>query len=938
MAKRYLGRPSDLSPDRLERAARSLHEIVPEDELALSNPSVQAVSSTTAVLTTKLNIPRRAGRRLVRPRIRERLQCGLNRPLTLVAAPAGFGKTTAVADWALGLPIPVAWVSLDRGDDEPSLFWTYALAALDRAHPGLAETPLTMLRAPRSPSWPTLLRAVVNSIAGHARDVVLVLDDYHAVASAEIHDSIAFLLEHPPTQLHLYLVSRGEPPLPLARLRARDQIVEVRADDLRFSPEEAAAFLDDVQGIQLPAVDVGRLTERTDGWAVGLQLAARSLPGHPDPAEYVATFAGSHRHVLRYLGDEVLAAQPNEVQDFLVRTAVLDRLCGPLCDALTGRTDGVNLLRRLEADGLFLFSLDDEGRWYRYDHLFTDLLRHRLVEEHPDEISSLNRKAADWLRANGLNAEAVRHLLAVPDPDAAATLIEQVALDLLLPGDVAAFLSLIRPLPEDAIACRPRLSLYFSVALIARVRLQEAEMWANRAERALILESERLLYGMVEGVRATLSSMRGDADGAIAHAEAARNAGVEGDPLFRITVWMPLGIASWLKRQMAAADAALETASRVSLEVGNLVGASVALTLRAEVAFQRGRLGLAADLCRQVIQLADVRAGTTVSSAAGAYIGLGGVLYQRNDLVGAKLAWDKALELGQRWEHAENQMEALTRLAYIHQARGQTGAVREAIDRAEALLQEVARAKAVVPWAPPFIAGSRMRLALRQGRLEDADTWIRERFPGDLSYQLQQFQHNREFEYLTLTRVFLAQGKLDEAARLLGTMLASAESDERIGHVVEILVVRSLVEARRGLPAAALATIARAVQLASAEGQTRVFLDEGQPLRALLVRLREREHRGSGIRRATDHLVAQFDAADGAPLSPTGVSPLIEPLSPREEEVLRLLAKGRSNAAIAGQLVVATSTVKTHLHHLFAKLGAADRFEAVARARELSLL
>src|SRR5579875_2482231 len=548
MVKRYLGRTADVSLARLEEVAAALASRA-ADELAsdraahavpAAEPGPKGRRGVTAndalpspvILSTKLHVPRAPSRLLSRPRVFQRLDRGLERPLTVLAAPAGFGKTTALCAWLPRVPGPAAWVSLDAGDNDPIQFWTYVLTALESAHPGLATPPLAMLQLPHPPPLATVLRTLINAIAALADDVVLVLDDYHLITAPAIHESIALLLAHPPPQLHLYLASRSEPPLPLARLRAYDQVSEIRADDLRFQPDEVAAWLGEVMGLRLSAEDTARLAERTDGWAAGLQLAAVSLQGPPDPSRFIASFGGSHRYVLTYLGDEVLAAQPPEVQSFLVQTAILERLCGPLCDALTGQHDGQAMLIRLEQANLFLIRLDDEGRWYRYDHLFRDLLRHRLREERSAEIPDLHRRAAGWLEGEGLIVEAVEHLLAIPDMEEAARLIEEAARGMLARNECAAVLSLVGRLPEEAIAARPRLCLYYAGALLSSGWLDDAEHWVARAESWFASAAEqkdsatrdsdgRDLDGEVASLRAALAAMRADAARAIHYAQIA---------------------------------------------------------------------------------------------------------------------------------------------------------------------------------------------------------------------------------------------------------------------------------------------------------------------------------------------------------------------------------------------------------------------------------
>jgi LuxR family maltose regulon positive regulatory protein len=975
MAKRYLGRTADVSLARLEEVAAALASLAADDlangagdePRAATEPlasdrtgsvvpaaephpgsrrvvTANVASPSSVVLSTKLHVPRASSRLLSRPRVFQRLDRGLERPLTVLAAPAGFGKTTALCAWLPRVPGPAAWVSLDAGDNDPIQFWTYVLTALESAHPGVATTPLAMLQLPHPPPLATVLRTLINAIAALADDVVLVLDDYHLITAPAIHESIALLLAHPPPQLHLYLASRSEPPLPLARLRAYDQVSEIRADDLRFQPDEVGAWLGEVMGLRLSAEDVARLAERTDGWAAGLQLAALSLQGHPDPSRFIASFGGSHRYVLTYLGDEVLAAQPPEIQSFLVRTAILERLCGPLCDALTGQRDGQAMLVRLEQANLFLIRLDDDGRWYRYDHLFRDLLRHRLREERSVEIPDLHRRAADWLKGEGLIAEAVEHLLAIPDAEEAACLIEQSTREMLVRNEYAAVLSLIGRLPEEAIAARPRLCLYHAGALLSSGRLDDAERWISYAERWFASASEqkdpatadpdrRDLAGEVASLKAALAAMRGDAATAIHYARTALEALPEQDAFSRASVVLTLGLAYDVNGDPQAADEALIEASRLSFAAENLPMATLALRLRAYLLMSQGRLQQAADLLHQVIQVSEARGGALAALAGGAYSGLATILYERNDLVGARLAAEKAIALGEQWANPEDEIDGLVRRMLVHQAEGQSRAALEAAQR----IEQIVRSNATFPWTRALAAAAGALLALRQGRLADAERWADEHELSAADDAPDSTSLSQTFERIVYARVLIARQRLAEVAELLGRLQPQAETEARIGNLVGILALQALVWQARGESATALETLERAVSLALPEGYVRVFVDEGAPMRSLLARLRERQHKGSVPRRYVDTLLAAFEST-AAPPRDAARPRLIDPPSAREREVLRLLARGRSNQEIARELVVAVSTVKTHVHNLYAKLQAADRLEAVMRARELGLL
>ncbi len=565
MAKRYLGRAEEVTLARLEEAAVALaaqagaaaskpttssHLVgrnaaaagaaldahmpahpqspaqparsVPPRAFHPPAPPMRVAGSPAPLLATKLHIPHVATPVIERPHMRQRLRRGLEVPLTLLAAPAGFGKTTALEDWLRSERVPAAWVSLDAGDDDPTQFWTYVLTAMRQVWPRIGAMALTMLQSLHPPSLPAIARTVLNAVAAQRRAVVLVLDDYHLITSPAIHESIAALLEHPPSQLHLYLTARGEPPLPIARFRVNGWVNEISADHLRFRPDEVATFLADVLDVRLSVDDVLALAERTDGWAAGVHLAGLSLQGHPDPAQFIASFGGSHRHVVTYLGEEVLAAQPREIRDFLRHTAILDRLCAPLCDAITSRQDSQSLLERLARANLFLVPLDDEGQWYRYFHLFAELLRHRLRQEDGALLPELHRRAARWLQTEGEVIAAVEHWLAVPDAVAAAEAVEAAAPDMLKPGELPALLALLARLPEEVIGERPALCLAYARALSTRGQGEAAERWITQAERALKrhtsddarpehdVQAHRALESEVKNARALLASWNDD--------------------------------------------------------------------------------------------------------------------------------------------------------------------------------------------------------------------------------------------------------------------------------------------------------------------------------------------------------------------------------------------------------------------------------------------
>ncbi|HEX6796473.1 MAG TPA: LuxR C-terminal-related transcriptional regulator [Ktedonobacterales bacterium] len=994
MLKRYLGRTDVLTVARLEATAATLDAAARTEAnapardaashrghsqaSARQHASASASTSTStasratsprspdlassALLATKLHVPRTASSLVERPLVMARLADGLERALTLVSAPAGFGKTTALAQWARnvgasgGRPVPVAWVALDASDDDPVQFWLYVLAALERAMPGIAATALSMLRGPRPGPAPieAVLRALLNDIAAlpAERHLALVLDDYHRITAPAIHEAVALLLEHPPAQLHLYLAGRSEPPLPLARLRVRDQTVELRAPDLRFAPTEVAEFAATL-GLALAPEDVAALAERSGGWPAALRLAAVSLRGHPDPARFIAAFDGSHRDVLAYLGDEVLAAQPAEVQAFLLETALLDRFCAPLCDAVTSRADAQATIERLERASLFVIPLDDERRWYRYDALFAELLRHRLRAEMPDRAPALHHRTADWLAENGWIAEAAEHLLAAGDVEAAALLLERSARGMIQRGEHPALLRLLERLPRDVMFARPALVVYRAEALLYRGELEATERSLEEAERLIAAHAadgghERrgepavdweALAIMVRGGRAALAAMRGDGAATLAYARATLALpGADDDPYRRGGALLTLAHAYRINGQMRAAETAYDQAAVALEAAGELPLVAVALGLRALVLVQMGRLRAAAEVCRRMIVRAEERSAGEGAAFGSGHVGLGQVLYEWNDLDAAQAALESGVTLGERSTSLYDQTAGLVALAAVWQARGEPETALDMLRRAERLMHSGAQ----FPWLVPLLGALRALLALRQGHITVAERWAAERGLLDGTFEPRGPIQVQECEHLTFARLLLRKGDGQAAAEIVERLLPQAIREERAGSEIELRIVAALAYEAAGCHDDALDALATALELAAPEGYVRLFVDEGAPLHVLLLRLREWYAGGEGARHAPlrayiEKLLAAFEGEAVPQAEGTAPAP-VEPLSAREREVLALLAEGRSSQEIADQLVVAVSTIKTHIHHIYTKLQAGGRVRAITCARELGLL
>ena len=925
----------------------------------LAEPPPITPSTTAAaerdVLATKLHVPRTRPGFVTRPRLADRLAGAQGGELTLVCAPAGFGKTTLLADWARGGQRPVAWLSLDEGDNDPARFWRHTAAALDRVHPGVAEQVAALLGPPPPGSFEALVTALINRLAGVSEEAALVVDDYHLIQSPAVHTSLGFLLEHLPPSLGMVLASRSDPPLPLARLRGRGQLTEVRAADLRFTPEEAAELLETAVGSALPDNAVAALGTRTEGWAAGLQLAALSLRGHTDITAFVEGFSGSHRFVLDYLAEEVLDRQPEPLRAFLLETSVLARLSGPLADAVTGRTDSQALLEQAERANLFLVPLDDERRWWRYHHLFADLLRATLAREQPDRVAELHQAAATWCNEHGLVDEAVQHTLAAWDTVGAARLIEQHFDALQRRGEDATLRRWLQALPAELVRSRPRLCLAQAIAAVTSLRLEAAESWLADAEQAPTNRGEEP-YAPSAGravsqlanvpaaialVRAVIARMHGDAERTSACSQHSLDELGEGEWMLRSLAEYYLAVADWLRGQVVEAEQAFTGLAAEQQAAGARYLAQLYHDL-GQVQRARGRLGAALGTYQQLLEAAAAPGQPALPAAGIAHLGMAEVLYERGQLDAAldqatqgvilfrQLGWTLALET------------SLAVLARIRHAQGDQAGALAAIREAEQVERPAA---AMVGLLKPLPA-VRARLALADGETADVTRWLQQRRLGIDD----QPTYPREREYLVLARLLLAEHKPDAALGLLGRLDALAVAQERIGSVIEVRALRALAHAAADDEPAALAALAEALALGAPQGYLRVFVDEGPPMAALFHKLlmgrRPEQVAATGTAGRREHLARLLEAFEqvGLPILPpvrrgaVVVPGLVEPLSARELEVLELLAAGNPNKVIAEELVVTLETVKKHLTHIFDKLSAANRTQAVAKARELGLL
>ena len=894
------------------------------------------------LLATKLHLPRAPRGFVARPRLVDRIDDGLTRELTLISAPAGFGKTSLLADWSQRRERRVGWLSLDAGDNDPVRFWRHALAALDRARPGVAERAAPLLGPPAPASFEAVATAVVNELATDDGDAPLVLDDYHVIEAQPVHASLQFLLEHQPPGLHVVLATRADPQLPLARLRARGQLAELRAAELMFTVEEATALLREAAGLELRDDEVAPLVSRTEGWAAGLQLAALSLHRQPDVAGFLESFSGSHRHVLDYLTEEVLEQQPESVRAFLFETAVLDRLSGPLCDAVTGRADGQQMLEAIEGANLFLAPLDEVRGWWRYHPLFADLLRARLQQQDPERMRELHRNAGLWHEEHGPVDDAVSHALAAGDATWAAQLIERHADELLLRSERATLQRWLAALPPGAIDARPRL-------LITQTRfagLEEVEDLLDAAERALAhtadepyepsagLGVSRLanVPGMIAIGRAFVSFSRGDAEATMEGASRALAEIGPGEWWLDSLAQALVGAAALLRGQLREAERALTSclARWQAADVHDMV--ELWCQYLGKIQCARGRFDLAAETYQQILEVGAAPDRPVRPAASTAHVGIAFVAYHRNDLDTALEHLDEGLRLCRQFGNPDSLANGLAILAWIRRVRGDVSGALEAMEEAERVSDPT-----VVDLLNPVPAHlARLRLSL--GDVAAAARWTEQRglaADDEPSYP-------REVAHLLLARVLLAQDQPDRALRLLDRLHAAAVAQARTGGVIEIQALRALGLAALGDDDGAVATLAEALALGHPQGYVRVFVDEGAPMGTLLGRLIRTQQVAvpgdyvGGLVRAFEHDSAGR-ASDERPTAAI-VPGLVTALSERELEVLHLLAAGKQNQDIADELHMALNTVKKHATHIYDKLGATNRTEATVRAREFGLL
>ncbi len=819
-------------------------------------PKIQEESSITIILATKLYIPPPRPKIVHRPRLIEQLNRGLHGKLTLISAPAGFGKTTLISEWISGFDRPVAWLSMDEGDNDPTRFLVYLIAALQTIEANIGEGVLVALQSPQTPPVESILTTLLNEISLVQENFTLVLDDYHVVDAKPVHEALNFLLEHLPPQMHLAITTREDPDLPLPRLRVRDQLTELRAADLRFTTTEAAGFLKQVMGLNLSTGDIDALGNLTEGWVAGLQLAALSMQGREDISGFIRAFAGHDRYVLDYLGEEVLKRQKEHVRGFLLQTSILARLSGPLCDAVTARDDGKRILETLERGNLFVVSLDDKRQWYRYHHLFSDVLHTHLLDEQPDQVPVLHRRASTWYEQNGLPAEAVHHAFAAEDLERVAGLLELEWPVMNKNSQAATWLGWVKVLPDDLVRKRPVLSTAYAWALLQAGELEAGEVRLKDAEQALKAMTEgsdrvgvssgemvvvdevqfRSLSGMIANARAYLAQALGDVPKTLKYAQRALDLLPEGSYIERGIPTVLLGFGQLAKGDLKAAYKSMTDVMASFRKAGDISAAISPTFVLVEIRMAQGRLHEAVSRYEESLQLVMEQGKPVPRGTAELYFGLSGLFSEQGDIESARQLLLNGEELGEQARFPDQSPLYLAK-ALLKKAQGDLSGALKLLDKAENLY-----VRSPIPNLRP-VAALKTEVWVRQGKLTQALGWVRScglSYNDDLSYL-------REFEHITLARVLIAAYKsegtdrsIHEAMGLLERLLKGAEEGGRTGSVIKILILLAVAHQAEGNITLALAPLEHALALAEPQNYVQIFLDEGLPMDQLLLEAADR--------------------------------------------------------------------------------------------------
>ncbi len=914
---------------------------------------------STSLLTTKLYIPQTRLDLVPRERLIEQLDAGLAGRITLICAPAGFGKTTLVSAWLQQRDGSAAWLSLDTQDNDAGRFWQYLIAAIQTLHPSLGEGVKASLQLSQPPPLESLLTVLINDLSSISSPFILVLDDYHLLQEETIHQGLDYFIDHLPPDIHIVIATRENPPLTVARWRARAELTEIRVADLRFTVEEVHEFLNTISNLDLPVDDVAALEKRTEGWAVGLHLAALSLQAldSKEKQEFIDAFAGDDRYVMDYLVEEILQDQPADIQDFLYQTSALERICAPLCDVLTNRDDSQDILDGLERINLFIIPLDNRRFWFRYHHLFADLLYHRLCLLHDQErINSIRIRASQWFEQEGLIDEAIKYALTAQQPDYAAEIIKRHVLSIFYRSETVLVYKWLKSLPEEVLRSHSLLSAVFaSCILLDHLNTLDTpesaalvEKWLQFAETALEADSTAqkmsppvtpVAKHYIDKVRAYLLQLRGeDIQKAIDFTVQAIERLPEDETLFRSALAFNLGKGYQRNGDIDAARESFKEAWHTGIASNDLFNASAGITALADIARARGDLHDAVETCNRGLQTIRDKVGDRLIPYAGTIeIVFGGTLLEQGYLHEAIDSIQHGLSLLELTSAPVHQCQGLLELAAIQQIWGQITAALESLHKAEQLH----------PNETLNISTQRVRLWLRQAQtepdyLDNAFQWAKAR--GEI---LDVDSNDINTEVLALARVILAQhqrnysqpvASLKQLQAILMSQGAIAEHRNDLPSQIEIMILQALAYEAHGQNQRAAENLEQALAIAMPQEFTHVFIGEGEPLLRLLQRVKPSSSYPEYIARLCT-ISNLWKQEIESPRSQTRKQDqLIEPLRPRELEILQLIATGISNPEISERLYISVNTVKTHISHIFRKLDVSRRTQAVARARELGIL
>jgi LuxR family maltose regulon positive regulatory protein len=876
----------------------------------------------TSLLQTKLNIPPARPQLISRLQLIGRLQDGFSYNLILVSAPAGFGKTTLVSEWVRSNQpkIPTAWVSLDKGDNDPVRFWNYFIAALQTLQPDCGEKILPLLRSSQPPPTEPMLTVLINDLSSITGDFVFALDDYYFIESDQIHSGISYLIEHMPVQMHMVISSRADPPLPLSRFRGKGMMLEISTDDLRFTVEDAASILKELKTPELSMEDVTALNERTEGWAVGLKMAALSMSGQKDIHDFITSFTGSQRYVMDYLMEEVLHKQTEEVRDFLLKTSVLERLSSPLCDVVTKSRKSQDILLKLERGHLFIVPLDESRQWHRYEHLFNDLLRHQCASAFGEEaVVELHHRASQWYEDNNFPDDAIHHALAADDWENAAKLIAEQGIIKRNIGEIFTFVNWVQQLPKEVLFSHPEIVILYSAGLSLSGHLDTAESMLKTLEKEV--QSHENIEGIIAAVRAGIVIRRQNYTLAEELAKKALSLLPLDEATHRGTMKGILGSVSLHRGDYKEADSIFTESLEILLKEGNYFAASGALGGLALILRQKGKLHQVIEKCQEYIKLVGQSSAATTS-----HYRLSSIYYEWNDLDKAEYHIQQAIEL--------NRLIGITKLrnliednliqlnlARIRLAQNDEAEFLKSLEKADSEARNTGAHPAI--WA--YHTAYHILFALRRDDIIDASKWgnMLAEYIGSLTYDL---------NYIPL-RLLIAQGKESEAYEKLRVLYDSAVESEMQGLMIVYRVHQALAAENEE---SALEFLADALTMAEPEGYVRTFVDEGKLLKPLLEKaltkgiMPEYTRKLIGIIEAEERQKRRTKRNEGVPTCSI--------LSEREIEVLRLIAEGLSNQQIADKLIISLGTAKNHVHNIIEKLEAKGRTQAVTQARELELI